>query len=72
MSYDPEYCDHNRRVETDDVMGEYMTDDGYWEHDARGIPLAKVCDKCRKHKLAKYRPAVLTNPGYHPDDPIEP
>ena len=58
MSYDPEYCDH---------------DGGGWaEHDARGIYLTKVCDKCRKHKLAKYRPAVLTNPGYHADEPIEP
>jgi len=31
----------------------------WWETDARGIPLCRVCDKCRKEKLSKYRPEVL-------------
>lgn len=40
--------------------GEYS----WLEHDARGIPLAKVCAKCKEAKLAVYRPEVLTDPQY--------
>ena len=47
--------------------GEYS----YWTHDARGIPLARVCKKCREEKLRVYRPEVLTNPNYEADEPIE-
>ena len=48
--------------------------DGYswWEHDAQGIPLARVCHRCVEHKLAGYRPEILT--GYTQadvDEPIE-
>lgn len=43
----------------------------YWESDARGIPLAKVCNKCRADKLRKFRPEVLTNSNYECDEPIE-
>lgn len=45
----------------------------WWEYDARGIPLCRVCDKCEKEKLSKYRPEILT--GYTQadvDEPIEP
>tara|TARA_R100001594_G_scaffold149032_1_gene205712 strand:+ start:823 stop:1239 length:417 start_codon:yes stop_codon:yes gene_type:complete len=42
----------------------------WFEHDARGIPLAKVCDNCRELKLSKYRPEVLTNPQYAHDEPL--
>lgn len=45
------YCIHK---------GEYA----WIEYDARGIPLVKVCDKCRKVKLNTYRPEVLTDPNY--------
>ena len=38
----------------------------WWEHDYRGIPLARVCDDCRKTKLARYRPEILT--GYDEGD----
>lgn len=44
----------------------------WWESDAQGIPLCKVCDLCVDHKLAKYRPEILT--GYTQadiDEPIE-
>ena len=34
------------------------------EHDARGIPLCKVCDKCKEAKLSIYRPETLTDPQY--------
>lgn len=47
-------------------------DGSWWEHDAQGIPLARVCDKCKKEKLSKYRPEILT--GYNQldvDEPIE-
>ena len=30
-----------------------------WVHDARGIPLAKVCDDCYSEKISKYRPEIL-------------
>jgi len=44
----------------------------WWEHDAQGIPLCRVCSRCRREKLAKYRPEILT--GYTQadvDEPIE-
>jgi hypothetical protein len=36
----------------------------WWEHDARGIPLCRVCEDCREKKLSRYRPEVLTNSSY--------
>jgi hypothetical protein len=44
----------------------------HWENDARGIPLCRVCTMCRKKKLSRYRPEVLTNSNYDADEPIEP
>jgi len=46
--------------------------DSWWEYDARGIELCRVCDRCRESKLAEYRPEVLGNPMYEADEPIEP
>jgi hypothetical protein len=40
-------------------------------HDARGLFLCFVCDRCRKEKLARYRPDVLSDPNYWHDEPIE-
>ena len=45
--------------------------ESWWEHDARGIPLARVCSSCKEEKLSKYRPEVLTNPQYETDEPID-
>lgn len=48
-------------------------DGSWWENAAQGIPLARVCDRCRKVKLSRYRPEILT--GYTQADvnePIEP
>ena len=45
----------------------------WWENDAQGIPLARVCDKCVDVVLSKYRPEILS--GYSQsdvDEPIEP
>jgi hypothetical protein len=58
------HCDHNRDWEAG-------TDDSWWEYDARGIPLAKVCDKCRKEKLRGFRPEVLTDSSYEADEDID-
>jgi hypothetical protein len=42
----------------------------WWEHDARGIPLARVCEDCVETKLAKFRPDVLTDSGYWHDEEL--
>jgi len=45
----------------------------WWEHDAQGIPLCRVCHHCRDQKLSRYRPEILS--GYDQsdvDEPIEP
>jgi hypothetical protein len=45
----------------------------WWEKDAKGIPLNRVCSICRSAKLAQYRPVILS--GYSQadvDEPIEP
>jgi hypothetical protein len=42
----------------------------WWEYDAQGIALDRVCDKCRTAKLSKYRPEILT--GYSQADVDEP
>jgi len=46
-------------------------EDSWWENDARGIPLCKVCDSCRETKLKGYRIDVLMDPFYWADEPIE-
>ena len=52
MATDPlKYCTHE---------GQYA----WFEYDARGIPLCKVCDKCKTVKLSTYRPEVLTDAQY--------
>jgi len=40
-------------------------------HDARGIFLTYVCDRCRKDKLSKYRKEVMENHDYDADEDIE-
>lgn len=48
-------------------------DGSWWESDAQGIPLCRVCSECRATKLSAYRPEILT--GYTQadvDEPIEP
>ena len=43
----------------------------WWEYEARGIALARVCEKCKKQKLSRYQRDVLTDPNYWTDEPIE-
>lgn len=45
-------------------------DGSWWENDARGIPLCRVCDECRAAKLSRYRPEILS--GYDQNDVNEP
>jgi len=42
-----------------------------WQHDARGIPLCRTCDRCHAAKMRGYRPEVLTDPNYEASEPIE-
>jgi hypothetical protein len=36
----------------------------WWENDARGIPLCRVCEDCREVALSRYKPEVLSGRGY--------
>jgi hypothetical protein len=45
--------------------------DSWWRHDARGIPLCRVCEECEQEKIAKYRRDVLTDTNYWADEQIE-
>jgi hypothetical protein len=54
-------------------LDEHVCEGGWWEHDAQGIELCRVCSVCREQKLARYRPEILS--GYSQadvDEPIEP
>jgi len=44
----------------------------WWEHDARGIELARVCPRCVDRVLARYRPEVLHDAGCELDEDVEP
>jgi len=46
--------------------------DSWWENDARGIPLARVCEDCKQQKLSGFRPEVLSDSNYEAYEPIEP
>lgn len=47
-------------------------EDSYWEYDAKGIPLARVCSKCKEKQLKVYRKEVLEDSNYECDEPIDP
>jgi len=51
--------------------GEHVSTYTWWEYDARGIELCKVCEHCVEEQLAKYRPDVLADPNYWHDEPID-
>jgi len=64
MAYErPHHCSNNQESKA------YS----WWEHDAQGIPLARVCELCRDEKLSHFRPEIIE--GYDQsdvDEPIEP
>lgn len=45
-------------------------ENSWWEYDAQGIELDRVCALCRDAKLSKYRSCILT--GYDQSDMDEP
>lgn len=54
------------------VDGEWSERGTWWVHDAQGIPLCRVCARCKGEKLARYRREILT--GYDHldvDEPVE-
>jgi len=48
----------------------HHVDTSWWVNDARGIPLCKVCNQCKKERLSRYRPEILS--GYDQSDVDEP
>lgn len=46
-------------------------DDSWWEYDARGYALCRVCVHCKDAKLARYRPEVLDDCQYEADEAFE-
>jgi hypothetical protein len=46
----------------------HTQEDSYWVKDGRGIPLAKVCDKCIDEVLSQYNPVVL---GHYNESDID-
>lgn len=36
-------------------------DGSWWERDAQGFALCRVCDKCRAAKLSIYRPEIRSS-----------
>lgn len=55
------------------LNGVESAEPSWWEHDAQRIPLARVCAKCRREKLATFDRRILE--GYNQgdvDEPIEP
>lgn len=47
-------------------------DGSWWEHDAQGIPLCRVCGKCQGEKLRRYTYKTLNNYDQSDvDEPIE-
>jgi hypothetical protein len=52
-------------------LNDHISDEpSWWAKDAQGIELCRVCTKCEKQKLARYRPEILT--GYDQSDVDEP
>ncbi len=52
------------------VNGIPSEEPSWWEYDAQGIPLCRVCVDCKDEKLSHYRPEILT--GYDQNDVNEP
>jgi hypothetical protein len=42
-----------------------------WTYDAKGVEIARVCDRCRDRVLDAYRREVLVDPGYELDEPLD-
>lgn len=55
---------------------EHNSQNSWWIHDVRGIPLCRVCEECESAAKATYKPEVLgEGEGSYEDvveEPIEP
>lgn len=49
---------------------DHTQDQSWWEYDAQGIPLVRVCEQCVDEQLARFRPDILE--GYNQSDVDEP
>lgn len=58
MKNDNDKCNHTKG------------DGSWWEYDGYGIPLCRVCEKCEKEKLSRFRSDIKER--YECDEPIEP
>lgn len=55
------------------VGGHPSSEPSWWAHDAQGIPLCRVCDRCRDEKMSRYRPEIIAGYDQHDlDEPIDP
>lgn len=43
----------------------------WWQLDAKGIPLVRVCNKCKERRLKQYRPEVIYDPNYSHEEPMD-
>ncbi|MCP4240284.1 MAG: hypothetical protein GY772_06945 [bacterium] len=51
---------YERYVSPDRALCPCGSGRGYWwALDGRGIPLCRVCDRCKREKLAQFRPEIL-------------
>jgi len=51
------------------LNGHPSCEPSWWAHDAQGIELCRVCERCKDEKLERYREVILT--GYTQDDVTE-
>jgi hypothetical protein len=60
---------------TEDNLAEHRRthdkSNSWWQHDARGIPLCRVCDDCIDVALQRYKPAVLGIGSGRYEDAVE-
>ena len=50
--------------------GKMSTEYSWWTYDGRGIALCRVCDTCKREKLSKYRPEILSSYSQNDVDEI--
>jgi hypothetical protein len=55
---------------TDACRYHHKGDGSWWAYDGYGIELCRVCEKCEREKMRKYRHDIHTR--YECDEPIEP
>ena len=49
----------------------HTKENSWWLHDARGIPVGRVCESCIDEVEAKFRPDIFTDSNYYADEAID-